>query len=147
MSIEKRAPGKSPAEARAIALIAALSTEYHVHAHIVHVSSGEGLDAVADARARGFLPSDVARWMSRRPARLCGLGDRKGALQVGHDADVVLWNPDARCDVDSRLLQQRHKLTPYGGRTLRGMVSATSLRGERIWDGHGLTASGRGRLL
>lgn len=92
-----------------------MSAEYHVHANIVHESSGEGLDVVA------------------------------GALQ--YDADVVLWNPDARCDVDNRLPQQRHKLTPYGGRTLRGAVRATYLRGERIWDGHGLTASGRGRLL
>lgn len=85
--------------------------------------------------------------MSRAPALLCGLGERKGALQVGYDADVVLWNPDARCDVDSRLLQQRHKLTPSGGRSLRGAVHATYLRGERIWAAHGLAASGRGRLL
>jgi dihydroorotase-like cyclic amidohydrolase len=44
-------------------------------------------------------------------------------------------------------LQQRHKLSPYAGRCLRGVVHGTFLRGQRIWDGARLTIPGTGHLL
>ena len=48
---------------------------------------------------------------------------------------------------DPERLQQRHKLTPYAGRTLRGMVRATYVRGRRVWDGAAITAEASGALL
>ena len=89
----------------------------------------------------------VARWMSESPAALAGLDDRKGRIATGFDADLVVWDPDAELVVDPSRLQQRHKLTPYAGRTLRGVVHATYLRGERVWDGGQLASTGEGRLL
>ncbi len=59
----------------------------------------------------------------------------------------MVWNPDAEFTVDAARLQQRHKLTPYAGRTLRGVIRTTFLRGERVWDGDRLTIEGAGRLL
>ena len=89
----------------------------------------------------------VARWMSESPAALAGLDDRKGRIATGFDADLVVWDPDAELVVDPSRLQQRHKLTPYAGRTLRGVVHAAYLRGERVWDGGQLASTGEGRLL
>jgi allantoinase len=66
---------------------------------------------------------------------------------VGCDADFVVWDPDKTRTVDPAGLHQRHKLTPYAGRRLRGVIRATFVRGEQIWDGERLTASGIGRLL
>jgi allantoinase len=86
------------------------------------------------ARGRGFGVGDLARWMSAAPAALAGLSDRKGALQPGRDADVIVWDPDAEFVVDPPRLHQRHKATPYAGRRLRGRVRKTFLRGRLVWD-------------
>jgi len=89
----------------------------------------------------------LARWMSERPTGLAGLSDRKGRIAPGMDADFVVWDPDAEWTVDAAALQQRHKLTPYAGRRLRGRVAATYLRGERIWDGRTVSSTPTGDLL
>ena len=100
-----------------------------------------------EAARRGFTLADLGRWMSERPARLCGLADRKGAIRPGCDADLVLFDPDAELTVNGAVLQQRHKLTPYAGTVLRGAVRATYLRGVRIWDEGRLAHAGKGCLL
>jgi allantoinase len=86
------------------------------------------------ARERGFTLADLAEWMSAAPARLAGLDGRKGAITPGADADLVIWDPDARFVVEPRELEHRHKLTPYAGRTLDGVVLRTLLRGETVYD-------------
>ena len=86
------------------------------------------------ARARGQKPGRIAQWMSAAPARLAGLQSRKGSLAAGYDADIVLWDPDARFVVDPAKLLHRHKLTPYAGRELFGKVSATYVGGKRIFN-------------
>lgn len=86
------------------------------------------------ARERGFTISDLAEWMCAAPARLAGLQGRKGAIAPGIDADLVVWEPEASFVVEPRDLQHRHKLTPYAGRTLYGVVQRTLLRGETVYD-------------
>ena len=90
---------------------------------------------------------DLARWLSAAPAALAGLGARKGRIAEGCDADLVVWDPDAEWRVDASRLQQRHKLTPYAGRRLRGVVHATYLRGDRVWADGCLTRATSGQLL
>ena len=84
--------------------------------------------------------------MSAAPARLAGLSGRKGAIAVGCDADLVFWNPDAEHTIDAATLEHRHKITPYQGRSLRGAVMRTILRGETIYErGSGFIGSPKGR--
>jgi allantoinase len=78
---------------------------------------------------------------SRRPRR------SEGAIQPGHDADFVLFDPDAEMTVNSAVLQQRHKLTPYDGCVLRGAVRATYLRGVKVWGEGRLEQAGKGSLV
>jgi allantoinase len=99
------------------------------------------------ARQRGRTPVDLARWMSGAPAALAGLSGRKGAIAAGADADLVVWDPDAEFTVDVSTLQQRHKLTPYAGRRLRGVAHETFVRGERIWTHGRLAHAATGQLL
>ena len=85
------------------------------------------------ARARRLKPERIAEWMSTAPARLAGLQSRKGALAAGYDADIILWDPEARFVVDPTELLHRHKVTPYSHRELFGRVSATYVGGRRIF--------------
>jgi len=94
------------------------------------------------ARERGFKVEDVAAWMCAAPARLAGLEGRKGAIAPGYDADLVVWDPEASFEVDAERLQHRHKLTPYAGRTLLGVVRRTFLRGETVYDVQDLLEKG-----
>ncbi len=86
------------------------------------------------ARARGYGLDAIARWMSAAPARLAGIAARKGAIAVGRDADLVVFDADREWTVTGAALEHRHPLTPYDGRTVRGRVVQTYLRGELVYD-------------
>lgn len=98
------------------------------------------------ARERGFALVDVARWMSRNPARLAGL-ESKGAILPGFDADLVIWEPETAFQVDPGTLQHRHKLTPYAGRMLHGAVRRTLVRGRTVYDDGDFPGQPAGKLL
>lgn len=85
------------------------------------------------ARERGISVNRVAEWMCEAPARLAGLGRRKGKLAPGWDADVVVWDPEASFTVDPTRLHHRHRVTPYAGRTLHGVVRATYVGGRTVF--------------
>jgi allantoinase len=98
-------------------------------------SLGLALSVVwTEARQRGHSLSDVARWMSAAPSRLARLDGCKGALAAGYDADLVIFDPEAEWTVEPENLRHRHKLSPYAGRRLRGVVEATYLKGEKIYE-------------
>jgi allantoinase len=99
------------------------------------------------ASARGYSLTHLARWMCAAPARLAGLEKKKGAIAIGHDADLVIWNPDATFRVDSARLQHRHKLTPYAGLELMGIVETTFLRGKKIFERGEFCTAPAGRVL
>jgi len=99
------------------------------------------------ARSRGYALTDVVRWMCSGPARLAGLEKRKGAIAVGCDADLVIFNPDRKFHVNPTALHHRHKLTPYAGRELTGVVEKTFLRGQLIFDNGQFIGSLQGRVL
>lgn len=97
------------------------------------------------ARARGFGLERVAGWLGRGPARLAGL-DAKGSIAPGADADLVVFDPEARRRVAGAELEHRHHLTPYEGLELFGLVLRTFLRGQLVYD-RGDFFEPRGELL
>ena len=88
-----------------------------------------------EASHRGYSLEDLARWLCSAPAKLVGLEGRKGLIAIGYDADLVIWNPAKQFSVEGDALHHRHKLTPYQGRFLNGVVEKTFLRGRKIYDG------------
>jgi allantoinase len=107
-----------------------------------------GLSAIwTEAAARGATLVQLARWMSSAPASFAGLAGKKGRIARGHDADLVIWDPDAQFEIAAEQLFFRHKLSPYVGRTVRGRVAQTLLRGTTVFDGKGHPAGAIGRTL
>ena len=96
---------------------------------------------------RGLDIAHVARWMAQGPARLVRLDGRKGSIAPGADADLVLLDADETFAVDASTLLQRHKMTPYDRRELRGRVRATYLRGSLIHADGEPVGERSGRLL
>jgi allantoinase len=107
-----------------------------------------GLAAVwTEARERGFDLARVVDWLCARPAALAGLSGRKGAIEVGCDADLVVLDPDASFVVDPARLHHRHPVTPYAGAQLHGRVVATILGGSPAYLGDAALAGGPGAAL
>jgi allantoinase len=100
-----------------------------------------------EASARGFELNQVTEWLCGAPARQVGLAERKGSITVGCDADIVIWNPDREFRVTPEMVQHRHKLTPYAGEVLRGVVEKTFLRGQMVYDGGEFAPVLGGRLV
>jgi allantoinase len=100
-----------------------------------------------EASARGHTLSQIARWMCEAPARLAGLTGKKGAIAAGADADLIVFDDDAAQTVTPDALHHRHKVTPYAGETLRGVVHATYLRGRRVAEHGRALATELGTLL
>ena len=99
------------------------------------------------AAARQIPIERVAQWMSAAPALLAGLDQRKGAIKVGHDADLVIVDPDREMTVDASRLYHRHAVTPYDGARLRGVVMVTMLRGEIVFAHGACVGSATGTLI
>jgi allantoinase len=87
------------------------------------------------ARRRGHTLADVVRWMAARPAEIAGLPD-KGKIAPGCWADLVAFAPDDSFVVRPGMLHHRHRLTPYAGQSLDGVVRRTWLRGSEVSGGH-----------
>lgn len=80
----------------------------------------------------GLLPlSRVLALMSFSPAALLGLD--KGTLDLGRDADLVLFDPNQEWTVDKNQFASKGRNTPFHGRTMRGKVKYTISRGNIIY--------------
>ena len=99
-----------------------------------------------EANARGISINRLVEWLCTAPAQQVGIEHRKGAIAVGQDADIIIWNPIRAFKVQPSLIHHRHKLTPYAGETLQGVIEKTFLRGQMIYDG-GKFPEPKGQIL
>lgn len=100
---------------------------------------------------RGLAIGALARLVAGAPARLLGLWPRKGAIRAGADADVALVALDRDWTLEPERLQARSGISPYVGRSFRGAVVRTLVRGVTVFDEGGFAEAGRdirfGRLV
>ncbi len=105
-----------------------------------------GLSSVwTEASRRGYSMEQVVTWLSTQPARIARL-DRKGDIAEGKDADLILFHPDEALEWP-HILHHRHKLTPYEGRPLKGVVERTIVRGMTIYHRGEFCPSASGDIL
>ena len=72
----------------------------------------------------------MCRLLSENPAREMGMYPCKGALRVGSDADVVLWDPNAAGVLTAQGQWQNTDYTPYEGLRVSGGVRHVLLGGR-----------------
>jgi dihydropyrimidinase len=85
--------------------------------------------------------------LATTPARLFGL-DRKGAIEAGRDADLVLFDPGVRRTLRASDLHHTSDYTPYEGFQLSGAVRSVFVRGRPvIRDGAFVGERGFGRFV
>jgi dihydropyrimidinase len=90
----------------------------------------------------------IIQLMTGNPARIFGIYPRKGALQVGSDADIVLYDPRPENMIHHKDLHYVAGYSPYEGMKVKGKVRATISRGDVIYqDGAFPSGSGRGRFV
>jgi allantoinase len=81
---------------------------------------------------RGLSLSAIAKATSLHVAERFGISARKGSLRVGLDADIALVDVEATSTLNAGDLRYRHPLSPYLGRSLRGRIVRTLVRGTTV---------------
>ena len=84
-------------------------------------------------RQQRMSRSDLVRLLCTNPAKIFGLWPRKGDLQPGSDADVVLFDPRPERTLHAAELHSRAGYTPYEGLQVTGRVMATICRGKVVF--------------
>lgn len=107
-----------------------------------------GLSIVwTNARERGVPLEALPPLLCQGPARIAGLEGRKGSLERGADADLVVWAPEESFRVTPDIVQHRHTVTPYTGAELFGAVKATFVRGVKVWEDGQRVGGATGRWI
>jgi dihydropyrimidinase len=98
--------------------------------------------------AAGRIPVErLVDVLSTTPAKLFGM-PAKGAIEVGRDADLVLFDPTARRTIRATDLHHTSDYTPYEGREVSGAVRSTIVRGRFVVrDGAFVGTRGFGRFV
>ncbi|MCB2407283.1 allantoinase AllB [Hymenobacter lucidus] len=99
------------------------------------------------AQPRGATLNDLTNWLSTNPAKLIGQSHRKGQIAAGFDADLLILDPEQTFNVTADMIEHRHKVSPYVGRQLRGVVEHTWLAGQLVYERPKFVQLNQGQLL
>jgi dihydropyrimidinase len=99
------------------------------------------------AQKRGLSLNEIAELSSSNPAKIFGLYPRKGSIQCGADADLLIYDPNVNRRVNEQDLHMGSDYSPYDGFELTGKVERTILRGETIFFNGNLVGNGNGQFI
>ena len=85
-------------------------------------------------RKRDIDLANFLRITSEGAARRYGIFDRKGSLEKGKDADLILLNPDAEWKVKGQEFLSKGKITPFEDYKFQGRIEKTLVRGKIVYD-------------
>jgi allantoinase len=100
-----------------------------------------------ECKTRGYSMDQLINWMSKQPAKFIGKDQQKGQISPGFDADLVCWNPDEKYIIQKEAIHHKNKLTPYEGESLYGVVNATFLRGQKVYENGEFLGNPTGKII
>ena len=83
---------------------------------------------------RGLGLPEIVRMMSANPARRFGLFPQKGSMTPGADADLIVVDLDCEWTLTKDMLLSKNPHSPYVGRTFKGRIEKTLVRGQLVYD-------------
>ena len=86
------------------------------------------------AKKRAYTISEVVKLLCENPAKIIGKQSSKGKIAKGYDADLVVFNEDERFTVTEKMIQHKHKTTPYLNEELYGVAEQTYIAGKRVYN-------------
>ena len=89
---------------------------------------------IGEGMRRNFPLTRLAELYATNPAKLFGIYPKKGAITIGGDADMFLFDPDALWTVDPMQTFYKQKWTPFEGMKVSGRIRRTWLRGTVVYD-------------
>jgi allantoinase len=98
------------------------------------------------ARERVYSLNDIVKWLCENPAKIIDRENSKGKIKKGYDADLVVWDEKRSFTVREDMILHKHKITPYLGEKLYGVVEQTYLGGEKVYD-KGKMNLNKGKIL
>ena len=85
---------------------------------------------------------------STNAAKIFGLYPRKGTIQVGSDADVVVYDPEYRGTISAATHHMNLDYNSFEGFEIEGRPGVVTVRGKvAVRDGKFVGEAGRGQLL
>ena len=117
-----------------------------------NASGAPGLETLIPALYTGVVDhglsvNQVAKLTAEGPAKYFLLYPRKGVLAEGSDADMAILET-GEFPFDARKTVTCVDWSPFDGKTFKGRISATFVRGKQVWDGEKvLSSAGDGLFL
>ncbi len=87
---------------------------------------------VSEGTKRGLPYGRIAELTSTNPATRYGLGNTKGSLAIGKDADIALVDPAVTWTVRAEDSESTQEYTPFEGAELTAKVTDTFVRGHQV---------------
>ncbi len=85
--------------------------------------------------------------LTEHPAKFIGVNERKGKIAVGYDADLLVWDPHEKRRITTGDILFRHKISPYIGEELFGVIHQTIVNGSTIYHNNEITAKNAGTII
>ncbi|MEA4877660.1 allantoinase AllB [Aminobacterium sp. MB27-C1] len=86
-----------------------------------------------EGRKRGLSWTQLVKLCATQPARRFGLGYAKGDIQIGYDADLILFDPLKEWVQDDSKLFYLNKWSPYKNKKFKGQIKRTIIRGKTVF--------------
>jgi dihydropyrimidinase len=95
-----------------------------------------------------LTPSEFVAVTSTNAARIFNIYPKKGAVAVGADADLVVWDPDGTRTISAKTHHQKIDFNIYEGMTVTGVPAVTLSQGRVVWkDGEIRADKASGRYI
>jgi dihydropyrimidinase len=98
-------------------------------------------------RTGRLTPSEFVAVTSTNTAKIFNIHPKKGAIQPGADADIVVWDPEKTRTISAKTHLQNIDFNIYEGMEVTGNPVYTLSRGQVVYDGQPQTVRGAGKYV